>query len=132
MLTLAALIRKRESGKPATAIPATSATEGGNKPLSVARVATVAVANPRDDETDPLSPAAEARRQRVIAMLADNPGVRYAVLTDTDTDTDTEADAVVLALAIRGMASCELRIPRAKYDPLLLLHLIERHGATVH
>ena len=61
-------------------------------------------------------------------MLADNPGVRYAVLTDTD----TEADAVVLALAIRGMASCELRIPRAKYDPLLLLHLIERHGATVH
>ena len=128
MLTLAALIRKRESGKPATAIPATSATEGGNKPLSVARVATVAVANPRDDETDPLSPAAEARRQRVIAMLADNPGVRYAVLTDTD----TEADAVVLALAIRGMASCELRIPRTKYDPLLLLHLIERHGGTVH
>ena len=126
-MTLAALIRKRESGKPATATSATSATEGGNKPLSVAEVAAVAVANPRDDETDPLSPAAEARRQKVIAMLADNPGIQYAVTTDANADPE----AVILALAIRGQATCELRIPRAKYDPFLLRHLIERHGGTV-
>lgn len=27
----------------------------------------------------------------------------------------------------RDGATCELRIPRAKYDPFLLLDLIERH-----
>ena len=61
-------------------------------------------------------------------MLADNPRIRYAVTTDIDADPE----AVILALAIRGMASCELRIQKTKYDPVLLLHLIERHGGTVH
>ena len=61
-------------------------------------------------------------------MLADNPGIQYAMITDTDADPE----AVILALAIRGRASCELRIPRAKFDPFLLLHLIERHGGTMH
>ena len=80
-------------------------------------------------ETDTLpDPAAEARRQRVLAMLDENPGVRYAALTDTRADPD----AVLLTLAIRGRATCELRIPKAKYDPFLLLDLIERHGGTVH
>jgi hypothetical protein len=73
-------------------------------------------------------PAAEARRQRVLAMLAERPGARYAVLTDTEADPE----AVILALAIRDVATCELRIPRAKYDPFLLLDLIERHGGAVH
>lgn len=72
--------------------------------------------------------AAEARRQRVLAMLADRPGIRYAILTDTRADPE----AVLLTLAIRGQATCELRIPQAKYDGVLLLDLIERHGATVH
>ena len=73
-------------------------------------------------------PAAEARRQRVLAMLAERPGVRYAVVTDSE----AEPDAVLLALAIRGRATCELRIPRDRYDGTLLLDLIERHGVTVH
>jgi hypothetical protein len=82
----------------------------------------------------PIDPAAEARRQCVLAMLADQPGVRYAVLMDTEADHE----AVILALAIRralpdgGTVTCELTIPRAKYDPFLLLQLIERHGGTVH
>ena len=124
-MTLAALIRKRESGKPATAIPATTATEGGNKLPSVARVATVAVARPQGDDADPFR--AEARRQRV-RMLADNPAIRYAITTDTEADPE----AVILTLVIRDKATCELQIPRAKYDPFLLLHLIARHGETVH
>jgi hypothetical protein len=79
-------------------------------------------------------PAAEARRQRVLAMLADRPGIRYAVLTDTEADPE----AVILTLAIRralpdgGTVTCELAIPRAKYRPFLLLELVERHGGTVH
>ena len=128
MMTLAALIRKRESGKPATAIPATAATEKGDELLSVAKIATVAVANSRDDETDPLPPAAEARWQRVIMMLANNPDIRYAMTTDTDADPE----AVILTLAIRDKATCELRIQKAKYDPFLLLDLIHRYGDTVH
>jgi hypothetical protein len=60
-------------------------------------------------------------------MLADRQGVRYAVLTDTEADPE----AVILALAIRGVGTCELRIPRAKYDGFLLLDLIAKHGGTV-
>ena len=82
-----------------------------------------------DTAYEPLTdPAVEARRQRVLAMLAERPGVRYAVVTDSE----AEPDAVLLALAIRGRATCELRIPRDRYDGTLLLDLIERHGVTVH
>ncbi len=72
--------------------------------------------------------AAEGRRQRVLAMLRESPTVRYAVVTDTDSDPD----AVIVALAIRGRATCELLIPRDRYDGVLLLDLIERHSGTVH
>ena len=82
-----------------------------------------------DDGADTLAdPAAEARRQRVLAMLADNPGYRYALIADLESDPEV----AIIALAIRGRASCELRIPSAKFDPFLLLALIERHGRTVH
>ena len=43
-----------------------------------------------------------------------------------------EPDAVILALAIRGIGTCELRIPKAKYDGILLLEHIKRHGDTLH
>lgn len=77
---------------------------------------------------DPLpDPAMEARSLRVLAMLAERPGIKYAVVVD-----NPNADPVIVALGIRGQATCELRIPREKYDPFLLLDLIERHGATVH
>ncbi len=134
-MSLADLIRKRPSVEFATAIPAIPATDGQGNTGTVARIATVAVATPRDDETDTLpDPAAEARRQRVLEMLAQHPGTRYAVLTDTEADRD----AVIVALAIRGAmpdggtVTCELAIPRAKYDGVLLLDLIEKHSGTVH
>lgn len=73
-------------------------------------------------------PASEARRQKVLALLRDSPGITYAVVTDTQSDPD----AVIVALAIRGRATCELLVPREKWDGLLLLDLIKRHGATVH
>ena len=81
-------------------------------------------------ERDPpqRDPAIEARRQRVLAMLEARPGTRYAVLTDLN----AAPGVVVVALAIRGRASCELHIPRDKYDGVLLLDLIEKYGVTVH
>lgn len=72
-------------------------------------------------------PAMEARRKRVLDMLAERPGIKYAVVVDSP-----DTDPVILALAIRGQATCELRIPREKFDPFLLLDLIERHCGTVH
>jgi hypothetical protein len=50
-MTLAALIRKRATGKPATAIPAISATQGRIAGSTVARIATVAVANPTESKS---------------------------------------------------------------------------------
>ena len=74
----------------------------------------------------PSSKDTEGRRQRALAMLAGTRG-RYAVVTDTE----TEPEAVILALAIRDIGTCELRIPRARFDPFLLLELVERHR-TLH
>lgn len=75
-----------------------------------------------------VDPAAEARRHRALALLASHPEARIAVLTDVVSDPK----AALLTVAIRGVATCELRIPREKYDGVLLLDLIERHGATIH
>ena len=69
-------------------------------------------------------PAADARRRRVIAMLAGNPGIRYAVATDNT----AEAEAVILALGIRGLATGELLIPRANYDPLKLMQQMDEYA----
>ena len=52
-MTLSALIRKRESVNLATAIPATSATQPMRLAGTVARIATVAVANPKEEQTAP-------------------------------------------------------------------------------
>ena len=68
-----------------------------------------------------------ARRTRVLQRLAENPEVRRAVLA-----YDPGEGAVLLTMAIRGLASFELRIPKDRYDPFLLLDLIERHCGTVH
>lgn len=87
----------------------------------------VALEQTQDDPPLP-DPVAEARLQRVIAMLDARPGIRYAVLANTEVDPGV----VIITLAIRGKAACELHVPRDKYDGVLLLDLIERHGATVH
>lgn len=131
-MTLAALIQKGGLSKVASANLANSANEGGTEGETLARLATLALAQPRkaaNDTADPLpDPSTEARRQRVLAMLAERPDVRYAVITDTEADPE----AVLLTLAIRGQATAEFRIPAEKYDSFLLLDLIDRHGGTVH
>jgi hypothetical protein len=73
-----------------------------------------------------LDPAAEARRQRVLAKLARNPALRLAVVCDG------EGDPVPVAVAIRGKGTCEVHIPAARFDPFALLDLVKRHGGTVH
>ena len=52
-MTLSALIRKRDTGNLATAIPAISATQPKGEAATVARIATVAVANPKEEKIAP-------------------------------------------------------------------------------
>ena len=71
-------------------------------------------------------PAAEGRRQRVLAKLAANPALRLAVVCDA------EGDPVPVAVAIRDKGTCEVHIPAARFDPLALLELVARHGGMLH
>jgi hypothetical protein len=120
--------RKTEAVEFASAIPAIQ--EGGEEE-TIARIATIALANPASLKTegpsahpDPtplpsLPPAAEARRQKALALLARDGG-RYAVTVD-----DSGTDPVVMALAIRDKATCEVLIPKDRYDPLAVLAMME-------
>jgi len=129
-MTLAALIRGKraiESGESATAISAIPAIQHAEEPGSVAKIAAIAVATPAETESDALpEQAADARRQRVLAMLAANPALRLAVVCDA------EGNPVPAAVAIRGKGTCEVLIPAARFDPFRLLDLVARHGGTVH
>lgn len=64
----------------------------------------------------------EKRRQKVLKMLADNPEIKRAFVTDTEADPDN----VILTMAIRDQYTFEMMIPREKYDAFLLLELIEK------
>jgi hypothetical protein len=59
-VTLSNLIRKRDTGSIATAIPAISAIQPKGEAATVARIATVAVANPKEAKTAPPPEAAGA------------------------------------------------------------------------
>src|SRR3989338_7067609 len=72
---------------------------------------------------------AEWRRQKVIAMLEAAPSTQRAIYTDTNSDPQN----VILTVAVRAcQQTCEMLIPKAKYDPWRLLELIERHGRATH
>ena len=121
-MSLVDIIRKR-SWNSATAITAISATQPAGKAVTVARIATVAVAWLSEVESDELvDSAVEVRRQRVLTMLADNPELRLAVVCDGD------GDPVPVAIAIRDKGSVEVLIPAARFDPFALLELVEKHS----
>jgi hypothetical protein len=127
-VTLAALIRRRETGSHANDNPAKAANDGQATGEPLAGLAALALASPQESETDTPDPPAEARRQRVLAMLRESPAITYAAVTDADSDPD----AVIVALAIRGRATCELLVPRAKWDGMLFIDLLDKHCGTVH
>ncbi|MFZ1851309.1 MAG: hypothetical protein WAU15_03615 [Nitrosomonas sp.] len=64
----------------------------------------------------------EERRAKVLTMLAENPKTRRAFITDMD----SKPDSVILTIAIRDVATFEMQISRDKYDPFMLLKLIEK------
>jgi hypothetical protein len=65
----------------------------------------------------------DLRKQRVLEMLAGEPGKKYAVLV-----TDATTDPVRVMVAIRSIAAFELQIPQAHYDGIALLEVLEQHS----
>lgn len=110
-----------------------SAAPAGAKPRTVASSsAAPEAANGRPVAegmagTGPLSAEAmEARRKRVVALLAADSTRRLAVVCDSS------GDPVPVAIAIRGKGTCEVQIPATRFDPFKLLELVARHGGTLH
>jgi len=69
-MTLSALMKKGGLREAATAIPATAATEEGEKAGTVARVATVAVANLPSAKSHPTAPMTADQESAIRAWLA--------------------------------------------------------------
>ena len=69
----------------------------------------------------------ERRRTKVLAMLRDTPGIRYAIEV-----VDANTDPVIVAIGIRNVATFEMAIPQAYYDAFSLLELIEKHTGDEH
>ncbi len=65
----------------------------------------------------------ENRREKVLAMLRENPGIHYAVEV-----ANPDTDPVIVSVGIRDIATFELEIPHAYYDGFTLLELIEKHS----
>jgi len=70
----------------------------------------------------------ETRQKKVLTMLKENPDKQRAVYADTESDQDN----VILTIAVRYLSTCEMLIPKAKYDPFRLLELIEQNDSYVH
>lgn len=121
MSILSEMKKKYDSKRLATATHATPATKQGELHEEVAKVATVAVANPWEGETE--EAANDNRQERVEGMLAINPELKYAVLVD-----NSDADPVIVTIGIRGLAIFDMEIPPAHYDGLALLQIIEEHS----
>jgi hypothetical protein len=64
----------------------------------------------------------EVMRRKIISMLGAEPEALRAVYLDADSDPNN----VILSIAIRQVATCEMLIPKDKYDPWRLLELIEK------
>lgn len=69
----------------------------------------------------------ERRRAKVLAMLRDNPGIRYAIEV-----IDANTDPVIVSIGIRNVAAFEMNIPHAYYDAFALLEVIEKHAGDEH
>ena len=82
-MTLSALIRKRDHGNLATAIPAISATQPEGNAATVARIATVAVAMPMQGQTVPMAADEEAAIRAWLAMIEETDPATIAEVIET-------------------------------------------------
>lgn len=65
----------------------------------------------------------ERRRTKILVMLEAAPSTCYVVIAD-----NPNTDPVIIAVGIRNVATFELEIPHAYYDPFTLLELIQQYA----
>ncbi len=92
-MTLSALMKKGGLCAAATAIPATAATEEGEKAGTVTRVATVAVANPSRAESHPTAPMTADGESAIRAWLAHIEETDAAIIAMVLDQCRADADA---------------------------------------
>ena len=98
---------------------------GVNKPNSTNIVSKAVVSLDRA-KAAVRSAAREARRQQVLQMMAEDDQCRkYHWFTDDK----AHPDCVILVFAIRDVGTGELNIPREKYDPFLLMEILDKHNS---
>ena len=69
-MTMLARLREKRNGNLATAIPAISATQPKEEAATVARIATVAVANPKEEKTAPPAKVGAGDTATLVAFWA--------------------------------------------------------------
>jgi hypothetical protein len=70
----------------------------------------------------PATRGVELRRQRVLAKLAAEPDRQRAAIFDPD----AERGMVICTIAVRGVGTCELRIPSDRFDAWAVLEAMQR------
>jgi len=81
-------------------------------------------APPKKDDGEP-SVQRDARRQKVLQLMDEEPRPPRAWYADSESDPDY----VILAFAKRvsgGIYTCELTVEREKWDPFLFLELMDK------
>ena len=116
---LLATLEKRGSVTPVTPVTLDDVTP---KPASMLACTPV---TPVTCEKTITANEVDKRSMRALAML-DRCTSKRAIFNTV------VGDEVILTVAIRGLGTCELAIPKAKFDPWRLLELIERHGQAMH
>ena len=82
---------------------------------------TRAGAHAMSDDAAPVDPDAERRRNRALAILAEEPERHIAVVAEA-------GNPAHVTVAIRGVAVGDLQIPAERYEGFALLALMQQYG----
>ncbi|MGH8659723.1 MAG: hypothetical protein ACREV4_14935 [Gammaproteobacteria bacterium] len=64
-------------------------------------------------------------RRKVLQQLTDNPETKYAYVVD-----DPDSDPVIVGFGIRDVGTCEIAIPKERFDPLEFVLAIKDQAGT--
>jgi hypothetical protein len=69
----------------------------------------------------------ETIRENKAAILSELEATSDSIREYTVAATDTSADPVLITVSISGLATFDMSIPRARYDGIALLELMDKH-----
>jgi hypothetical protein len=78
-------------------------------------------------ENSGIDKAMEKRRLKVLALLQNNPESARVVIADSDSNPNN----IILTIALRDVATFEMLVDRAKFNPTELLNLLGEQVQTV-